>query len=617
MTRVPKQGTGDLGEPEDGHGASADPSDAELVARVRNGDDASFVVLYERHFASACRLAGCYATTPADAEDLASEGFAQVLGAIRAGGGPQRAFRPYVLTVVRRLAASDAVREKRATPTSEVEVYAPLLPFEDPVLAELEASLIGRAFAALPERWQTVLWHTEVEGESPAQVAPRLGLSAGAVAALACRAREGLRKEYLQAHLSEQEMARECRKCAGKLAAYLRGSLGPRDRRRVEEHLDTCDRCPRLLLELREVSGSLRGMMAPLLLGPTFAGYFGSLADASPDETGAGPTPDGTEDGSAHQQAEGPGGRDGDGADDGHHAGDGGEPGLLRRRGGVGSSSPGTVVITLSLVGGLTVATVVGALTLSPKDPSHPRAQGRAPAATPTPASPQPTPSGPEPAPSTNPPSGSRPLRPGPGRATRTPGGTSGPAEPGTTTPSGTPSDPPNSPTSPPRSLLANGDLESPALQSPLTLSKAGDTIGPWQVVEHSVNLTRSDALKAAHGRQSIDMNGDPTDTDPATNGAIAQTFATTAHRPYTLSFALAGNVTCAPVVKTLRVQVGPATRDFSFDTTGRSASDMGWRQETVRFTAQSDQTTLRLSSTTDASSRCGPEIDSVKVVQA
>ncbi|WP_189307256.1 RNA polymerase sigma factor [Streptomyces albospinus] len=75
--------------PEKAQGTSTERSDAELVVCARGGDDASFVVLYERHFASARRLAGLYATSPADAEDLASEGFAQVLGAIRAGGGPQ------------------------------------------------------------------------------------------------------------------------------------------------------------------------------------------------------------------------------------------------------------------------------------------------------------------------------------------------------------------------------------------------------------------------------------------------------------------------------------------------------------------------------------------------
>ncbi len=586
---------------------------------ARGGDDASFVVLYERHFASACRLAGCYASSAADAEDLASEGFAQVLGAIRAGGGPQRAFRPYVLTVVRRLAAGDVVREQRATPTPEVEDYAPLLPFEDPVLAELEASLVGRAFAALPERWQTVLWHTEVEGESPAQVAPRLGLSANAVAALACRAREGLRKEYLQAHLSERELERECRKCARKLAAYLRGSLGPRERRRVEEHLDECERCPRLLLELREVSGRLRAFVAPLLLGPAFAGYLASpLFDASPDATA-----EGAEHGPAHAQTDGQQGPDGQQPDSGHHVDDGGEQGPLRHGAGAGSSAPG-VVVTLAVVSGLTVVTLAAPLPLAHEDHPHPRAHGKASAATPSPSSGQPTPPGPAPAPPTGPgaPSSSRPVRPTPGPLKETPdnafgtGGTFGRGDDGASTPSGSasPTPPTNSPAPPPASLLSDGSFESPAAGSPVALYRAGTAIGPWQVVKNSVNLVRSDALRAAEGRQSIDLNGDP---PGAINGAIAQTFTTTAGRPYTVGFYLAGNVTCAPAVKTLQVQVGAVTKDLSFDTTGHSASNMGWRVETVRFTAQSDRTTLQFTSTTDPNSRCGPEIDGVKVVTA
>ena len=54
--------------------------------------------------------------------------------------------------------------------------------------------MIARAFASLPERWQAVLWHTEIEGARPADVAPLLGLTANSVAALAYRAREGLRQ---------------------------------------------------------------------------------------------------------------------------------------------------------------------------------------------------------------------------------------------------------------------------------------------------------------------------------------------------------------------------------------------------------------------------------------
>jgi hypothetical protein len=31
--------------------------------------------------------------------------------------------------------------------------------------------MIARAFAPLPERWRAVLWHTEIEGARPADVA--------------------------------------------------------------------------------------------------------------------------------------------------------------------------------------------------------------------------------------------------------------------------------------------------------------------------------------------------------------------------------------------------------------------------------------------------------------
>jgi len=39
-----------------------------------------------------------------------------------------------------------------------------------------------------------VLWHTEIEGARPAEVAALLGLTANGVAALAYRAPEGLRQ---------------------------------------------------------------------------------------------------------------------------------------------------------------------------------------------------------------------------------------------------------------------------------------------------------------------------------------------------------------------------------------------------------------------------------------
>ncbi|MFI2184249.1 choice-of-anchor C family protein [Streptomyces sioyaensis] len=562
--------------------------------RARAGDDTAFGVLYKRHLASAHRLARLYASTPADAEDIASEGFTQVLSAVRAGGGPREAFRPYVLTTVRRIAARRAAGAKRDMPTPELESYAPLIPFEDPVLADLEASLVARAFAALPERWQAVLWHTAVEGESPAQVAEHLGLSANGVAALAVRAREGLRKEYLQAHLSAEKMERECRRCASQLAAYVRGSLSARARRRVEDHLAVCDRCAPLLPELREIAGRLRGMLAPLILGPVFAGYFTSLADGSPDGTA-----------------------DGAGEPDGPHD----DTGLGPAAAGGGASSGAALAFT-SLAAVVVALAVAGSFLLPGGSASRPRTAGRAPV---TGAGPTPTPTTASAAPEPASPHLMPPLpaesRPGDRRAGPGPKPVPGTSADGTDVPSNSPSNSPsdspsstssNGPGPVPRPRLNDGAFESPSVGDSAHIPYGnGQFIGGWRV-ENSVNLAGSKAWQPANGTQSLDLNGD---LPAPANGAISQSVATEPGQQYTVRFSLAGNPTCGPAVKSLTVQVAGASKDISFDTTGHSASAMGWRPETVRFTAAGDRTTLRVASTTDPNSVCGPAIDDVKVV--
>src|SRR5215475_7886648 len=70
-------------------------SDARLIAAVRAGDPTAYGILYERHAASARRLASQIVKTPADADDVVAETFARVLYAIRGGNGPAEAFRPY------------------------------------------------------------------------------------------------------------------------------------------------------------------------------------------------------------------------------------------------------------------------------------------------------------------------------------------------------------------------------------------------------------------------------------------------------------------------------------------------------------------------------------------
>ncbi|MET0788919.1 MAG: sigma-70 family RNA polymerase sigma factor [Cellulomonas sp.] len=254
--------------------------DAELIAAARSGDAASLGALYERHSGAAWVVARQYTDSPADADDVVADSFAAVFGALQRGNGPESAFRAYLFTVVRRVAALRREKARRVQPTDDIAVLeagtALAGTAEDPALAGFERGVVARAFHSLPERWQAVLWHTEVEGLTPAEIAPILGLTANGTAALAYRAREGLRQAYLQQHLQDP-LDEGCRSVAGKLGSYVRGGLGTRETAQVEAHLEGCGTCRGLLLELSDVNHGMRAVIAPLVLGVIGLGALGVL----------------------------------------------------------------------------------------------------------------------------------------------------------------------------------------------------------------------------------------------------------------------------------------------------------------------------------------------------
>lgn len=278
------------------------PGDAELITATRGGSAAAYAELYDRHRAAAYNLARQLARSPAEADDLVSEAFARLLAMLRGGGGPESAFRAYLLTALRHCAYDRTRRERRLELSDDVSSYDPGIPFVDTAVAGLDRSLAARAFARLPERWQTVLWHTEIEDQSPAEVAPLLGLTPNGVSALAYRAREGLRQAYLQVHLadralaggSRRELAR-CRAASDRLGAWIRSGLSRRETAQVEHHLDECEPCRALAAELADVNGGLRAYVAPLVLGTAAASYLAaSGAKAAATTTATATTAGGT-----------------------------------------------------------------------------------------------------------------------------------------------------------------------------------------------------------------------------------------------------------------------------------------------------------------------------------
>lgn len=266
-------------------------SDAELIEAVRGGTVQAYGSLYARHVRAARNLALQLAKSSTDADDLVSDAFAKVLTSLRAGGGPDSAFRPYLLTAVRHTAYDGFRQQRRLELADDLEAVpgaerVTSLPFRDTAVADLDRTLIARAFASLPERWQNVLWHTAIENRTPDELAPTFGLTPNGVAALAYRAREGLRKAYLQAHVTG-DPAERCRAAVGKLGAWTRGGLSRRESIQLNAHLDDCATCRAVATELADVNGELRGIVAPLVLGAGTAGYLAATAKASASASAA------------------------------------------------------------------------------------------------------------------------------------------------------------------------------------------------------------------------------------------------------------------------------------------------------------------------------------------
>jgi RNA polymerase sigma factor (sigma-70 family) len=233
---------------------SEQDTDTALLTAVRAGDTGAFGTLYERHRGSARQLAYGLARDPADADDLVAETFAKVFASLRAGRGPLVAFRAYLHTTMRHVCYHRARRDRRIEFTDDLTRYDEGLPFTDPALDRLERAYAAAAFRKLPPRWQDVLWQTEVEGSTPAEVAGVLGMTPNAVAVLAHRAREGLRSLYLQQHVAAAEHP-ECRWAGEHLGGQLRGRLATRDSSRMRAHLGWCAECRGRLAELSEIDG--------------------------------------------------------------------------------------------------------------------------------------------------------------------------------------------------------------------------------------------------------------------------------------------------------------------------------------------------------------------------
>ncbi|WP_436849249.1 sigma-70 family RNA polymerase sigma factor [Streptomyces atriruber] len=293
---VPQQREGVPAQREGGTGSSlpvggeTPVADADLIARMRSGDDSAYEELYRRHAEAVRRYARTCCRDAHTADDLTAEVFARMLQAVRGGSGPEHAVRAYLLTTVRRVAAGWTKSAKREHLVDDFAVFAAQaargaevsdddtldLGADVRAMHEAEQSMAMQAFRSLPERWQAVLWHTEVEDESPSDVATLFGLDANGTRVLASRAREGLKQAYLQAHVSATlTESEECARYADRLGAYARGGLRTRAERGLRKHLEECAKCRLAAGQIKDVASGI-----PAVVPIAVIGWFGAAGYA-------------------------------------------------------------------------------------------------------------------------------------------------------------------------------------------------------------------------------------------------------------------------------------------------------------------------------------------------
>ncbi|MFI6862509.1 sigma-70 family RNA polymerase sigma factor [Streptomyces sp. NPDC050421] len=282
-----------------GHG---ERSDAALTAAIRAGGDAGATAeLYRRHAPAVLMYARACCRDPHTAEDLASEAFARTVQTVLDGKGPVDAWRPYLLTVVRRTAADWAEGARRVDLTPGFGSWLDAAAQrggpdrasreetgEERVVRAENGGVVAHAFRSLPERWKAVLWHSVVEEEPAAKVGVMLGLTPSGVASLTARAREGLREAYLAAHAGQGAADEECRRCSARLAASVR-RVRPRRDTYLDRHLEHCGRCRAAARELMDLNQRLRAVLPAAVLLFGAPAYIEARAAAATVTAGTAP----------------------------------------------------------------------------------------------------------------------------------------------------------------------------------------------------------------------------------------------------------------------------------------------------------------------------------------
>ena len=184
-------------------------SDAELLDRLRDGDEQAFVILVGRYQGSLLRLARTFVPSDSVAEEVVQETWMGVVRGVDRFEG-RSSFKTWLFRILVNRARSTGVREQRHLPVGDVERSvdparfdrqgawaAPLEPWEadadDRLVAATWADRLRDALSELPERQREIVLLRDVEGLPSEDVCSVLGISEGNQRVLLHRGRSRLR----------------------------------------------------------------------------------------------------------------------------------------------------------------------------------------------------------------------------------------------------------------------------------------------------------------------------------------------------------------------------------------------------------------------------------------
>src|SRR5215217_3379570 len=252
---------------------SEGPSDSQLVAGVRLGDDRAFEELYSRYQRRITAYVFGMVKDHGRAEDITQDVFVSALRRMRKTERPI-AFKAWIYEIAKN-ACIDAYRRGRRAEEVSYDADDRLSPADHGRLvasgpgpdaavdAKHELDHLCGAFGGLSDIHHEILVMRELEGRSYKEIGERMGLSRAAVESTLFRARKRLGEEY-----DELASGARCRLIQALIAAGA--TLGRRDQRRLARHVSHCRPCRRLALSAglevqrprtRRIAESLAGLL--------------------------------------------------------------------------------------------------------------------------------------------------------------------------------------------------------------------------------------------------------------------------------------------------------------------------------------------------------------------